>query len=118
MMIAVYFNRLIALDNNQRETARYDAPFSSSRMIIADYPVAEAAFRTFVKQINGQPNRAWHQKILNPALHIDVREHLADGLSSIEWRALYEAASAAKVRSVRITYQGQTVPYDRPTNPL
>lgn len=114
MMIAVYFNRLIALDDNQREIVRYDAPFSNSRMIIANYSVAETAFKVLIKQISGQ-NRAWYQKImtLNPKLHLDIREHLADGLSGIEWRALYEAASAAQVRSVHITYQGQTLPDDR-----
>ena len=53
MMIAVYFNRLIVLDDNQREIVRYDAPFSNSRMIIANYSVAETASKLLIKQVSG-----------------------------------------------------------------
>lgn len=88
--------------------------FSNSRMIVADFEAFEAAVKTILamaadKQMYPKPSRLFGLITRNP-ICLDVRENLADGLSSVEHKVLSEillVLGARNVKPEQILYHGK-----------
>lgn len=113
LTLAIYFNRIKIQHNGVN--VDYRGTFSNSRMIVADFEALLQAIQAILQQAVAQKIYTPPSKLLGniraTPLCLDVREHLADGLSPIEYKALLESIMAIgnsrNVKPERILYQGK-----------
>lgn len=90
---------VIRLDTGNSMTWRSEIPFSNSRLIVADFPAAEAHLSSLLWQLMGR-------KKITPNLKMVIQqlEGIGEGLSAVEFRALADLAEhcgAVKVSVVQ-----------------
>lgn len=94
--VKVYENRLVvkALDISQQPvTVRAAPPFSTSRLLVGQFKVAEAALKSAIKELFS--SRMFSS---SPVIVIQPMEKIEGGLSEVEHRVLQELAAAAGAR--------------------
>ncbi|MCP2041234.1 hypothetical protein L1281_001828 [Neisseria sp. HSC-16F19] len=107
--IRVYYNR-ITICHQGTEVRHHEAPFSNQRMIVADFDCFAHALKSLYAEHRRQPGgllKQWFAPA--PAVHLDVRVELADGLAPLEQKALCDAALVMGARRVDVHYRGQLV---------
>lgn len=97
--VEVYFNRFVVHyqnEFNQKTTLEHTATpdVSNSRMIIADFEKALLNVKDVFKQI---PHK-WY--LGKPVVLVNVKEHLADGLTPIESRVLSELFATVATKAI------------------
>lgn len=112
LTLEIRFNHIRAHHNGA--VVEHRSTFSNSRMIVADFEAFETAIKTVLamaadKQMYPKPSRLFGLITRNP-ICLDVCENLADGLSPVEYKVLYEillVLGARNVKPEQISYQGK-----------
>lgn len=103
LLIKVYSNRieLINLDNEKTFTKTSEKPFSSSRLIIADFHEAKFFFKDVVKEVFAMEGIRFLAPKIKAAFQ--VMELYEGGLSEVEMRAFKDIAELSGIYKVLIT---------------
>lgn len=95
--VRVYKNKLtLRVTGEDRETgSTAHTPFTSERLLVGDFPVAENLLRDALKQVLGF-------SLIRPRVLIQPMEMLEGGLSQVEMRIFRELAMGAGARAVAV----------------
>ena len=111
--IEIRFNRITIRHNGI--VVEHCGAFSNSRIIVASFQQLVNDLQAALKQAADQkiytPPSKWAKRLFSTPVCIDVREELADGLTQVEAKCLYDCllhlnAIAMKDQNC-ILYQGQ-----------
>ena len=111
--VEIRFNRISIRHNGI--AVEHRGAFSNSRIIVASFQQLVNDLQAALKQAANQkiyiPPSKWAKRLFSTPVCIDVREELADGLTQVEAKCLYDCllhlnAIAMKDQNC-ILYQGQ-----------
>ncbi len=101
--IQFYENRIKVsrLDTQESVEEKSEEAFSSSRLIIGDFEIAETCLRTMIKKL-------WNSRWGLPQLFalVQVMEKCEGGLSNVEKRVIKEVVERCGAKKVKI-YEGK-----------
>lgn len=112
LILEIRFNHIRA--NHNGAVVEHRSTFSNSRMIVADFLVFHEAVKTILdmaaeKRIYTPPSKLFGNLRTTP-ICLDVREHLADGLSPVECKVLREMLLVLGARTTKpeqVLYHGK-----------
>lgn len=93
IIVYMWKNKLEVVNTKTGETVSGSEPFTTERLLMGDFPVAERLLSGIVKKM---------VRFIRPRLIIQPFEMIEGGLSHVEERALIEMGQIAGARKVKI----------------